>query len=182
MSRKSFPFAVEDVSVLARGLERQLAAHDGLPGHVELLNMLARAGGFRNFQHYRTQAETLDRLAEPAVASVPIDTVRLRKIARSFDVDGRLVGWPGKANHRVDCLWVLWSRVPARVAMDEFEINRRLNAEHAFGDPALLRRELVDHGLMRRTPDGRDYRRIELSPPPEARALIALIGRRAERH
>lgn len=182
MSRKSFPFIVEDVSVLARGLERQLAAHDGLPGHVELLNMLARAGGFRNFQHYRAQTETIDRLSEPVAASVPIDTVRLRKIARSFDAEGRLASWPGKANHRVDCLWVLWSRVPARAAMDELEISRRLNAEHVFGDPALLRRELVDHGLMRRTPDGRDYRRNELTPPPEARALIALIGRRSDRH
>ena len=70
MSRTPLPFAVEDLTALARGLERQLAEHDGRPGHVEMLNMLARAGGFRNFQHFRAQAETIDRLATP-VAPAP---------------------------------------------------------------------------------------------------------------
>ena len=46
MSRPALPFASGDISALARALERQIAAHDGPPGHVEMLNMLARAGGF----------------------------------------------------------------------------------------------------------------------------------------
>lgn len=179
MSRIPLPFAVDDVAALARGLERQLADHDGRPGHVEMLNMLARAAGFRNFQHFHAQAETLDRLASP-VAPAPVDTVRLGRIARYFDAEGRLVRWPGKANHRVDCLWVMWAGLPARTVMDEKEINRRLNARHLFGDHALIRRELVDRAMMWRTVDGRQYRRIEAAPPAEARALIALVGRRGE--
>ena len=47
MSRPVFPFAVGDISVLARSLHAQLSQRDGVPGHVELLNMLARAGGFQ---------------------------------------------------------------------------------------------------------------------------------------
>lgn len=178
MSRPSFPFAVTDVSALARGLERQLAEHDGLPGHVEMLNMLARAGGFRNFQHFRAQAEDLDRLAIPIVAPPPIDTVRLARIARYFDDGGRLIRWPGKASHRTDCLWVMWSRLPARLPMHEREINERLNAEHLFGDHALIRRELVDRAMMWRTLDGREYRRIEQAPPAEAATLIRLMAGR----
>ena len=178
MSRPSFPFAVDDVSALARGLERQLAEHDGPPGHVEMLNMLARAGGFRNFQHFRAQAEELDRLATPPVVPPPIDTARLERIARYFDGEGRLTRWPGKANHRTDCLWVMWSRLPARATMHEREVNERLNAEHLFGDHALIRRELVDRGMMWRTLDGREYRRIEQAPPAEAAALIRLMAER----
>ena len=37
---------------------------------------------------------------------------------------------------RPDCLWVMWSRLPARRSMHEREIER-LGAEHLFGDHAL---------------------------------------------
>ena len=177
MSRTPLPFAVEDLTALARGLERQLAEHDGRPGHVEMLNMLARAGGFRNFQHFRAQAETIDRLATP-VAPAPVDTARLARLARLFDGDGVLTRWPGKENQRADCLWVMWSRLPARRIMTEREVNDRLTAQHRFGDHALIRRELVDRGLLWRTIDGRQYRRLEQAPPPAAKALLALVGRR----
>jgi hypothetical protein len=73
---------------------------------------------------------------------------------------------------------VLWSRLPPRQAYSEAEINRALNGEHAFGDHALLRRELVDQGLVRRTADGREYRRVEQAPPADAVALIRHLGPR----
>ena len=61
---------------------------------------------------------------------------------------------------------------------NEAEINGALNAEHLFGDHALLRRELVDLGMMARTADGREYRRLEQAPPAEAVALIRHLGQR----
>ena len=178
MSREAFPFSVDDISALAKALRGGLADAEAAPGHVEMLNMLARAGGFRNFQHFRAQAEELDRLATPPFVPPPIDTARLERIARYFDGEGRLTRWPGKANHRTDCLWVMWSRLPARATMHEREVNERLNAEHLFGDHALIRRELVDRGMMWRTLDGREYRRIEQAPPAEAAALIRLMAER----
>lgn len=178
MSRTPLPFAVTDLSAFARALAGELATHDGRPGHVELLNMLARAGGFRNYQHLHAQTETLDGLATPPPAAVPIDTARLTRVARYFDDAGRLARWPGKAGHRPDCLWVLWSHLPARASMHEREVNARLAERHLFGDHALLRRELVDGGWMTRTYDGRDYRRVEKAPPAEAIALIRLLAAR----
>ena len=179
MSRTPLPFATSDISALARSLARQSADHDGAPGHVEWLNMLARAAGFSNFQHFRAQAEARERLeAPPPPPPEPIDMVRLARIARYFDEAGRLIRWPGKASHRPDCLWVMWSRMPAGEVLHEREVSERLAAEHLFGDHALLRRELVDAGLMRRTIDGREYRRIEQAPPAEARELIRLVSRR----
>ena len=178
MSRTPIPYVAEDISALARSLARQCADHDGTPGHVEWLNILARGLGFANYQHFRAQAEARDELAAVPPPTLPVDMVRLARIARYFDAAGRLIRWPGKASHRPECLWVLWSRLPAGVVMHEREVNARLTAEHLFGDHALLRRELVDTGLMRRTVDGREYRRIERPPPPDARELVAVLGRR----
>jgi hypothetical protein len=47
------PLHVGDVSDFARTLRRQLDAMQRTPGHVEMLNLLARAGGYRNIQHLR---------------------------------------------------------------------------------------------------------------------------------
>ena len=56
MTRSLFPFYASDISSLARSLHTQLSAYGHTPGHVDLLNMLARAVGSRNFQHFRAQA------------------------------------------------------------------------------------------------------------------------------
>jgi Uncharacterized protein conserved in bacteria (DUF2087) len=52
------------------------------------------------------------------------------------------------------------------------QLNRNIRANHLFGDYALLRRELCDRGLVSRTADGREYRRVERPPSPEGLALI----------
>jgi hypothetical protein len=76
------------------------------------------------------------------------------------------------------CLWVLWSRIPARRSMTEREINALLDGQHRFGDCALLRRELADRGLVTRTADGRQYTRIERQPPEEAVEIIRHLQHR----
>ena len=47
MTRDALCLTVEDLSAFARNLHKQLAAEPALPGHLSLLNMLARAAGFR---------------------------------------------------------------------------------------------------------------------------------------
>lgn len=180
MSRTQLPFAVEDVSALARALKRDIAACAEKPGHVELLNMLARAGGYRNFQHFRAQLSAEARLARAPALPQPalVDLKRVEHAAKHFDAAGRLVRWPSKDSRRQLCLWVMWSRMPAGQTFTEAGINALLRAEHLFDDPALLRRAMFDTGLIWRTPDGRSYRRIEQRPPEEALALIRHLGRR----
>jgi hypothetical protein len=189
MSREIIPFHADDMSAFARALKRELARYDEetaadparrkAPGHVELLNMLARATGFRNFQHMRAQADARERLDSLTVSVEPsVDYVRIERLARYFDAAGRLTRWPGKHSDRLACLWVMWSRMEPRRVSNEAEINGALNAEHLFGDHALLRRELVDLGMMARTADGREYRRLEQAPPAEAVALIRHLGQR----
>ncbi|WP_444429852.1 hypothetical protein ACTTAM_16345 [Rhodobacter capsulatus] len=57
MPRQSIPLAIADLSQFSRALGAQLAVRpDRAPSHLSLLNMLARAAGFRNFQHLRAGA------------------------------------------------------------------------------------------------------------------------------
>lgn len=171
MPRTAIAFASADMSALARSLREQLTAHRETPSHVQLLNMLAKANGYRNFQHMKAGIDAKPVAAAP---TPPVDEARVARIAGHFGADGTLLRWPGKTNHQELCLWVLWARYPATTIMDERGISAWLNERHEFGDAALLRRTMVTMGLVTRTQDGREYRRVEQKPPPE---LIALLGR-----
>jgi hypothetical protein len=175
MTRSVFPFYAGDISELARSLRSQLAACDHTPGHVELLNMLARAAGSRNFQHFRAQMVAEKRLMRPGEAPAPIDYVEIQRLSRYFDANGRWLRWPRKFSHQDPCLWVLWSKIPPRQTFSEREMNTLLRANHLFEDPALLRREMKDRGMLKRTLDGRVYRRVERKPPHTAVALIRFV-------
>jgi hypothetical protein len=178
MSRTVLPLHAEDISALARALRSQLAASPQPPSHLEMLNMLARATGFRNFQHLRAQTSPAESAPLPPASAGPtaLDLGRLKRLARFFDDQGRLVRWPGKHRQRVACLWVLWSRLPSRRRCDEKEIKNLLDELHLFGDHALLRRFLCDLGLVERTADCRAYWRVERQPPAEALALIRFLA------
>ena len=76
MARSSLPFAVADTSALARSLRKEFETLGRRPGHVELLNMLARAAGYSNFQHLRARA------ARPAARPGPVALPPSRAMAR----------------------------------------------------------------------------------------------------
>jgi hypothetical protein len=175
MTRETFPLHLPDASAAARRLAADLARLSGPPGHVQWLNMLARAAGFANFQHLRSAARTA---ARPEVPAVPTpDMARVAAARRCFDAEGRLAVWPARTAVQKLCLWPLWARLPRGVSMTEREVSRALDALHGFGDAAILRRTMVGTGLLMRRADGSDYRRVEQAPPPEALALIRTAGR-----
>lgn len=178
MSRTLLPFRTDDLSAFAKALGGQLRDCGHAPGHVELLNMLARAGGCRNFQHFKAQAAAKMALEAPPAVEPTVDYLRLRRTVRLYDAGGTLLRWPPKLWERELCLWVLWAAIPARRDLGEKAVNALLSARHDFGDHVLLRRWMVDLGMLVRTPDGSVYRRVERRPPVEARALIALVGAR----
>jgi len=180
MSRTTHAYAAPDLSALAKNLKRELEARADLPGHVELLNMLTRAVGYRNYQHFKASRGAEERLANPpvAVSEAAVDYRRVELTARCFAGTDILVRWPGKFNQQQLALWVLWSFLPAGEETPEKAVNAVLIRHNGFGDHVLIRRELVNMGLMTRTPDCRLYRRVEKRPPPEARELIRLITSR----
>lgn len=172
MSRTVIPLQTQDVSSFAKALRAQLLDRATAPSHVELLNMLARSAGRRNFQDLRAQA---DEAAPPETAPKDsADLAAVERVARCFGPEGRLTRWPAKRSDQILALWVLWSKLPAREELNEKQISDRLKTLHDFGDHALLRRDLIGLGLFFRTDDCRVYRRIEQAPPATA---VALIGR-----
>jgi hypothetical protein len=190
MTRIAISFHSEDISALARFLRRQWQERETPPSHLDLLNMLARGIGYRNFQHLRAQPRdasvaTVGKLTQhqptekPVEDLPPADLRRIERVLRHFDAGGSLTRWPGRWAERELILWVLWSRLPARRTFAEREINDRLTAMHGFGDYALLRRTLVDYRLIDRTRDGRVYRRLEQPLPAGAGHLIRLLGARS---
>lgn len=175
MTRDALSLTVEDVSAFARSLHRQLAAEPALPGHLSLLNMVARAAGFRNYQHFRAVGSAAARLETPAPTA---DMAAVEQALRQFDGAGRLVRWPGRTSQQKLALWALWARLPKGEAMTEREISARLDHWHLFGDAAIIRRTLWEMKLISRTPDSRDYRRIEQAPDATALALIRAVTAR----
>jgi hypothetical protein len=163
----------EDITSFARSLASELKSTEGSPSHLELLNMLARSGGHRNYQHLRASASARSRLALP---SKTIDFTRIERLAKYFDAKGLLIRWPNTFSIQDACLWVLWSRLPARVVMTERELNDRLKVEHRFGDHAILRREMVERGLLKRPLDCSTYERVERQPTAEIAELIRQIS------
>ncbi|BCA31362.1 DUF2087 domain-containing protein [Metapseudomonas otitidis] len=177
MSKTLIPFSTPDLSALARSLVRQLGEREGPPSHVDMLNLLARARGFRSYQALRASQVAERQLAEPVRAEA-VDYVLVRRLLRYFDEQGRLRSWPGKHSHRRPCLSAIWMALPPRTRMSEREVDAHIRTAASLGDHVLLRRELVDAGWLVRTPDGREYRRVEQRPDAVAMALRAQLGRR----
>jgi len=169
MTRPTISLPIADLSAYARALVKELGQ---APSHLTLLNKLAKAAGFRNFQHLRASQKAALTLA-PVAESLP-DLTRVRAALRHFDDAGKMTTWPARTAIQHLCLWALWSRLPKDL-MTERQISQTLTQHHHFGDPAILRRTLCELHLVARTPDVSTYRRLEHPPPPEARTLITAL-------
>jgi len=104
----------------------------------------------------------------------PLEKKRVDRVMRCFDETGRLQRWPKKRSEQIVALWVVWSQIPADTQFTESDVNGMLGGWHDIGDHALLRRDLVDLGLLQRTPTGSVYRRANPEEiPADAAAAIA---------
>ena len=179
MPRQTVPLHADDISSFAKALGRQLAdaheLHPRPPGHVELLNMLARAAGHRNFQSLRVQP-----VSRPVASAEPATDLSdtAVKALRHFDEWGRLIRWPIKFSVQQLMLWGLWMRFDTRRKYSEREVNDMLNAWHLFGDHCTLRRELITARLLERKSDGSEYRKVAARPDAEAMALLRALRSR----
>ena len=181
MSHTPLSFAVPDASQFARALGQSLktrhSAGSPPPGHVELLNLIARALGHRNLQSLQAAAgkaasRPVLRLAAEDKPPPAALSDNARKALLQFDSRGRLLRWPTKFSVQKLAMWLLWARFDGRRVYSEPEVNQVLKAANAFGDHVTLRRELVNHQLLTRKSDCSAYRKLPAQPDAEARALM----------
>ncbi len=187
--------AVSDVSTFCKQLRNQFEAAKllPLPSHLALLNMLARSAGHKNYQALRadsktgiTHATALVFAAPPVLAKalpMPADpnlSCTLKRAVTHFDTAGHLIRWPTQFAVQQQALWALWVRFPAKREMTEHQVNETLNRYHRFGDPATLRRELVNAKLLSRTLDCRQYRKLAKQPDADTVAFLKLVVSQAK--
>lgn len=175
MARDLTPLHIADLSTFARTLGRALAERHASrptpPGHVEMLNLIARAAGHRNVQALKAAPPPAMKPPAPTVAAALSDNAR--KALQLFDDEGRLKRWPTKFTVQRLAMWVLWTRFEAKRVYTEREVNAILRQANGFGDHVTLRRELINHRLMTRKSDCSEYRKLAARPDDETRALIA---------
>lgn len=174
MSKIPVAYHADDISRLARKLRQQLLQSKAVPSHLEILNILARATGYRNFQHFR--ARDSQHIAEKTKISAS-ERRQMERLARCFDREGRLLRWPSRRADQILSLWILWLTLPDGIEFSERSISSWLRKRHGFGDHALLRRELCALNLVSRTIDGSVYRRIDRQDiPAEVGHLRTALG------
>ncbi|HJV60170.1 MAG TPA: DUF2087 domain-containing protein [Albitalea sp.] len=186
MPRQTIPLHADDISSFAKALGRQLSdcldKEPRPPGHLQLLNMLARAAGHRNFQSLRAvpaEGPVARAGAQAPAAEAPCELSDTAvKALRHYDAKGRLTRWPIKYSVQRLMLWGLWMRFDTRRRYSEREVNELLNAWHLFGDHCTLRRELVNMKLLERRSDGSQYRKVPARAPAEAAAMLRALRQR----
>ena len=181
MPRTDTPLHAADISrfakLLARDLKQSHEQLQRLPGHVELLNMLARAAGHRNFQSLKARPPAPVLLNEAAPATALLSDTAVKAL-RQFDAEGRLTRWPIKYSVQRLMLWGLWMRFDGKRRYSEREVNEVLKAWHLFGDHCTLRRELVEMKMLERSDGGAEYRKLPRRPDAEAMALMRALRER----
>lgn len=169
MSRDHIPLQITDLSGFASQLRKQLSQSEEFPGHLAFLGMIARAAGFRNFQHLQSLADRQKPLGEET-------SKRLKRAIRAFDGGTRLTHWPATTTVQGMCLWPIWFDLENNTELSESDVNAAIKARITFEDYPLVRRSLIDHKFMTRTKDGSIYTRTNITPPPEAVLLIKAIS------
>lgn len=210
--RHLLPLQVDDLSAFAKHLRQQWQAHQQsqpeLPGHVQMLNMLARAAGHRNVQSLKAQVAAeraaaarqalVLPVAHPAglddndghdaalpatdpaagAGAQPVLTANAAKALTQFDDWGRLTRWPHKYSVQRLAMWALWIRFDAARRYSEREVNEILKAWTVYGDHVTPRRELIEMKLLGREPDCSVYWKERQRPDEEVRALLQALRAR----
>lgn len=167
MPHDATPLFISDVSQFAKSLRNSLP--DETPGHLSLLNLIAKAAGFQNFSHLKSASVPQSDVTHPKT------TLRALRV---FNAVGQMKHWPANTKMQGLCLWVIWARLPDDMILSEKQVNAVTNDGHLFNDQAIMRRAMIENHLLTRTKDGRIYQKIARTPPKDAAALIAQIPRR----
>lgn len=80
-----------------------------------------------------------------------------RELKAFLDDGGRVTALPAKRKKQMLAYFWIANRLPEDGVWNERALNAALNDLHTFGDPAIIRRTLVDLGVLDRDPRGTRY-------------------------
>ncbi|WP_372870233.1 DUF2087 domain-containing protein [Shewanella sp.] len=169
MTRQVIPFSSPDISALAKSVRKQLQSCDSFPSHLDMLNILAKTAGYRNYQHLRDAASTDNSGTEINIER--LDLMIPTRLKPFMSQEYILNSWPVKRAIQELSLWFFWCRFRYQQHYSESEVNEVIKCFLGFADFALIRRELCNHKLLKRTDDGRHYWRAAAKPPEELHLL-----------
>ncbi len=183
MPKTLLAFHVSDISMLAKSLSMALAARaetkSAPPSHLEMLNLLARSTGARNYQTWRASAHAAPSAALVAIAEPALSPL-IKKALRVFDEASRMTRWPVARPVQRFCTWFMWSRFEKRRSYTEREVNALLSPWTTFQAHVTMRRELINDGLVTRERDGSNYQRVDLVPPLEVQQFMKALAVRSK--
>jgi hypothetical protein len=89
---------------------------------------------------------------------ITMNTIELfSEISKFQDQEGRLTLFPAKKRNKIISIFYLATKFKADVIYTEKQVNEIIEANHTFQDKWLLRRELINLGLLCRLTDGSQY-------------------------
>lgn len=91
-----------------------------------------------------------------------------RELKAFLDDEGRVTALPAKRKKQMLAYFWIANRLPEDGVWNERALNAALNDLHTFGDPAIIRRTLVDLGVLDRDPRGTRYTLVLPLPPLDA--------------
>ncbi len=194
MTKQLVSFSTPNVSAFTKTLKNLLderhVAGKSPPSHVELLNLLARAAGMRNFAALKASAQTapapFDEIGQ-ATEATPLEepssldhkqsqmSATVRKALLQFDESGRLIRLPNKLSVQQMTMWALWTLFETKRQYTEKEVNAIVNGFHTFGDQATLRRELINMKLLGRKSDCSEYWKENHNPTEEIKYFLSAL-------
>jgi hypothetical protein len=90
------------------------------------------------------------------------------EIRKFQDQEGKLTLFPAKRRNKLISLFYLATKFEPDIIYTEKQINEIIEANHTFQDKWLLRRELINVGLLCRLTDGSQYWLSKEAPSIEA--------------
>lgn len=95
-------------------------------------------------------------MAEPGESPMsPAEAAR--ELGNFLDAQGRLLQWPTRRRLQRAAVFYLVAKFERARRYSEPEVNETLDRWAPFRDAPLLRRTMVEEGLLERTVDGREY-------------------------
>lgn len=86
-----------------------------------------------------------------------MDNSKHVNISIFLDKDGKVMHIPSKNKKMMAVLRYLTSKFETSVIYSEKQVNHIIDQWHTFGDYFIIRRLLIDSGLMARTTNGEKY-------------------------